>query len=324
MERFALLLVSGRGVPCKDHKRAVQLMHHALSHISSGQSKVRGVHALLKQLVLSYRIMFVRLCDFIIGRLSFSTVRYAVARITNRIRLLSTPDRIYPVESLKGPKGNAGVVLEGQNGAEAGTINESDRFLKSAITFPTIRYLSEESSSVAVPGNINTDEGEAYKIETITSEKRIKGQGQGEGLGQGQGQGQGQKITAVKTGEDDWSKWRRLGRKVDVKESISEPVTGIEQSSQSHYAKSKLHSHFLITHFRTSQQFVNHLSVACMYLSMYVCMNVCMYVYMVGFMCVHVYGCMYVNMYIWMDGCMYVCAYVCSRLSLSTLHPPRP
>lgn len=256
MERFALLLVSGRGVPCKDHKRAVQLMHHALSHISSGQSKVRGVHALLKQLVLSYRIMFVRLCDFIIGRLSFSTVRYAVARITNRIKMLSTPDRIYPMELPKGQKGTASVVLDGQNGAEAGTINESDRFLKSAITFPTIRYLSEESLTVAAPGDINTGEGEAHIIETITSEKRTKGQGQGE---KGQGQGQGQKITAVKTGEDDWSKWRRLGRKVDVKESILEPVTGIEQSSQFHYAKSKLISYFLnhpFSYFSTICQIV--------------------------------------------------------------------
>ena len=256
MERFALLLVSGRGVPCKDHKRAVQLMHHALSHISSGQSKVRGAQALLKQLVLSYRILFVRLCDFIVDRLSFTTVRYAVARIANRIKLLNTHDRMYQTESLKGSAKGPGE----ENEVEVGSSNESDRFLKSAITFPTMRYLSEESTTAAATttaaaaaGNIDTEKSSAIKIVSLTSEKRTQGQGQGHGQGQGQGYGQGQgqgqehgqtqgqRISAAKAREDDWSKWRRLGRTVDSKESVSEPVTSADQSahSHSHSAKSK-------------------------------------------------------------------------------------
>jgi hypothetical protein len=89
MERLALLLINGRGVPQRDAQRAVQLMLHALSHISSGQSKISGVQALLKQLVLSYRIVFLRLCEFLRARLSLKYVHRAVVRVRDRIKSMS-------------------------------------------------------------------------------------------------------------------------------------------------------------------------------------------------------------------------------------------
>jgi hypothetical protein len=229
MERYALLLVSGRGVPCKDQKRAVQLMHRALSHISSGQSKLRGVQALLKQLVLSYRILFVRLCD-VIGRLSFCTVQYAVKRIVNRIALLNSHDRLYPTES---PNRSANV-LEEQSEVEVGALNESDRFLRSAITFPTVRYLGEEGAAAAGAGGSSDT---AVKVVSVMSDKRSQGQAQAQGQGQGQeeGQSQGQKSSAIKAGEDDWGKWRRRGRSTDAEESSLASVTSTDQGAQSNY-----------------------------------------------------------------------------------------
>jgi hypothetical protein len=240
MERYALLLVSGRGVPCKDHKRAVQLMHRALSHISSGQSKLRGVQALLKQLVLSYRILFVRLCD-IIGRLSFCTVQYAVKRIANRIALLNSHDRLYPTES---PNRSA-YVLEEQSEVEVGALNESDRFLRSAITFPTVRYLSEERAAAAAAGGGGGGSSDAaVKVVSVVSDKRSQAQGQAQGQGQGQAQGQGQgqeeeqtqgqKTSTIKAGEDDWGKWRRRSRPSDAEESGLASVTSSDQGAQSH------------------------------------------------------------------------------------------
>jgi hypothetical protein len=89
MERLALLLINGRGVPHRDAQRAVQLMLHALSHISSGQSKISGVQALLKQLVLSYRIVFLRLCEFLRARLSWRYVHRAAVRVRDRISSMS-------------------------------------------------------------------------------------------------------------------------------------------------------------------------------------------------------------------------------------------
>jgi hypothetical protein len=89
MERLALLLINGRGVPQRDAQRAVQLMLHALSHISSGQSKISGVQALLKQLVLSYRIVFLRLCEFLRARLSLRYVHRAAVRVRDRIKSMS-------------------------------------------------------------------------------------------------------------------------------------------------------------------------------------------------------------------------------------------
>jgi hypothetical protein len=86
MERLALLLINGRGVPQRDAQRAVQLMLHALSHISSGQAKISGVQALLKQLVLSYRIVFLRLCEFLRARLSWRYVHRAAVRVRDRIK----------------------------------------------------------------------------------------------------------------------------------------------------------------------------------------------------------------------------------------------
>ena len=86
MERLALLLINGRGVPQRDAQRAVQLMLHALSHISSGQAKISGVQALLKQLVLSYRIVFLRLCEFLRARLSWRYVHRAAVRVRERIK----------------------------------------------------------------------------------------------------------------------------------------------------------------------------------------------------------------------------------------------
>lgn len=225
MERYALLLVSGRGVPCKDHKRAVQLMHRALSHISSGQSKLRGVQALLKQLVLSYRILFVRLCD-VIGRLSFCTVQYAVKRIANRIALLNSHDHLYPTES---PNRSADV-LEEESEVEVGALNESDRFLRSAITFPTVRYLSEESAVAG--GGGSSDVG--VKVVSVMSDKRSQGQVQGQGQGQEEGQKQGQKTSTTKAVEDDWGKWRRRGRPTDAEESGLASVTSTDQGAQSH------------------------------------------------------------------------------------------
>jgi hypothetical protein len=242
MERYALLLVSGRGVPCKDHKRAVQLMHRALSHISSGQSKLRGVQALLKQLVLSYRILFVRLCD-VIGRLSFCTVQYAVKRIANRIALLNSHDRLYPTES---PNRSANV-LEEQSEVEVGALNESDRFLRSAITFPTVRYLSEESAAAAgagagagAGGAGGGSSDAAVKVVSVMSDKRSQRQGQAQGQGQVQGKGQeegqtqGQKTSTIKAGEDDWGKWMRRGRPTDAEESGLASVTSTDRGAQTH------------------------------------------------------------------------------------------
>jgi TPR repeat protein len=51
MERLALLLISGYGVTGKDSKRAIQLMTHALSQISSGYFNKGVVQVILKQLV---------------------------------------------------------------------------------------------------------------------------------------------------------------------------------------------------------------------------------------------------------------------------------
>ena len=105
MERLALLLVNGRGVPQKDAKRAVQLMVHAISQISSGQSKTVGVQAILKQVVLTYRIVFTRLYSFLGDKLSLSYASLAVLRVKRfiagfSIRARFTPEDAFQVRSL--------------------------------------------------------------------------------------------------------------------------------------------------------------------------------------------------------------------------------
>lgn len=101
MERLALLLVNGRGVPQKDSKRAVQLMFHAISQISSGQSKMVGVQAILKQVVLTYRIVFLRLWGFLGEKFSVAYVRQAAVRVKRIMADYTARWRFTPEETLR-------------------------------------------------------------------------------------------------------------------------------------------------------------------------------------------------------------------------------
>ena len=96
-----MLLVNGRGVPQKDSKRAVQLMFHALSQISSGQSKIVGVQAILKQVVLTYRIVFLRLCSFLGEKFSVAYARRAVVKIKRSMADYTERWRFTPEEAFQ-------------------------------------------------------------------------------------------------------------------------------------------------------------------------------------------------------------------------------
>ena len=203
MERLALLLINGRGVPQRDHKRAVQLMTHALSHISSGQSKIGGVQALLKQLVLTYRIVFLRLCDIVKERLNLDFIQRGIRRIQERVNYLNR-DAHYSSSS------SAGSTVAGGGGSSAGGLDSNakdsdaaDNFVRSTISFQSIRYSGEEvektKSDEVESANINQHEGMIGKkmdrvggISLSRSNKEavfLKSGGSGQESGRGNGKG---------------------------------------------------------------------------------------------------------------------------------------
>lgn len=177
MERLALLLIAGRGVPQRDHKRAVQLMTHALSQISSGQAKIGGVSALLKQLVLTYRILFLRLCDFLKEKLSVAFIERGVRRIRDRVkhlsRIMQHRDHFLPSNS----HGGSAVLGDGTGEdlhTDVGTDADSeDSFVRSAISFPNRRYSGEETemkNEIEKEVDKDKDKGKLKKIEEMSME----------------------------------------------------------------------------------------------------------------------------------------------------------
>ena len=144
MERLALLLITGRGVPQRDHKRAVQLMTHALSQITSGQAKIGGIQALLKQLVLTYRILFLRLCDILKDKLSLAFVERGVRRIRDRVRYLSRNiqrgDSSFPFSSQGGSTFSGNRSEEGLKTGVGRDADSADSFVHNTISFQNKRH----------------------------------------------------------------------------------------------------------------------------------------------------------------------------------------
>ena len=84
MERLALQLISCAGIPGgKDCYRALQLLQHAQSKIASGASGLHGVQALLKRIVLFYRIIYVKMCTFLKEKVKLKFIEFQ--RVVQRI-----------------------------------------------------------------------------------------------------------------------------------------------------------------------------------------------------------------------------------------------
>ena len=144
MERLALLLITGRGVVQKDHKRAVQLMTHALSQISSGQAKIGGIQALLKQLVLTYRILFLRLCDILKDKLSLAFIERVVRRIRDKVSFLSRNvqrgDHSFTFSNQGASAFSGNSSQNGLKTSVARDADSADSFVLNAISFQNKRH----------------------------------------------------------------------------------------------------------------------------------------------------------------------------------------